>query len=64
MQVAILSDRIKRVAIENGIGQAATLAELKRGPKPNPEPMPVVNAKDLTPDQRAVWLREHSRRFG
>ncbi len=42
--------------------KAEALAELRRGPKP--EPMPIdKTAKEMTPAQRAAWLREHARRF-
>jgi hypothetical protein len=42
---------------------AERLAEIKRGPKP--EPMPTdKKAKDQTPAERTAWLAEHSRRFG
>jgi hypothetical protein len=43
--------------------QAAALKELKRGPKP--EPMPIdKTAKEMTPAQRAEFIREVNRRFG
>jgi hypothetical protein len=42
---------------------AAKLAELKRGPKP--EPLPIDRtAKEMTEAQRRKWLAEHNRRFG
>jgi ribosomal protein L29 len=42
---------------------AATLKELRRGPKP--EPMPVDRkAKDMSPAERAEFLREVNRRWG
>jgi predicted protein tyrosine phosphatase len=43
--------------------RAEALAAIKR--KPTPEPMDVtIKAKDLTPAERAAWLKEHARRFG
>jgi hypothetical protein len=42
---------------------AAALAELKRGPKP--EPMPIDRtAREMSAQQRDAWLKEHARRFG
>jgi hypothetical protein len=45
---------------------AAALAELRRGPKPEPPaPIPVDrHARDMSPEERAEWLRGHARRFG
>jgi hypothetical protein len=42
---------------------AATLRELRRGPKPEPMPTDKM-AKDMTPAQRAQFLREVNRRWG
>jgi hypothetical protein len=43
--------------------RASALAILKRGPKP--EPMPVDRkAKDMSPAERAEFLREVNRRWG
>jgi hypothetical protein len=40
---------------------AAALAEIKRGPKP--EPMPIDRtAAEMTEAERREWLREHKRR--
>ena len=42
---------------------AVKLAELKRGPPP--EPMPIdKTAKEMTPAERAEFIREVNRRFG
>ena len=42
---------------------AAALAELKRGPKP--EPMPIdKTAKQMSARERETFLKEHMRRFG
>jgi hypothetical protein len=43
--------------------RAAALAELRKGPKP--EPMSVDRmASQMSVGERETWLREHSRRFG
>jgi hypothetical protein len=43
---------------------AARLAEIKRGPRPEPEPLPLgKHARELSEAERAEWLREHIRRF-
>jgi len=42
---------------------AATLKELRRGPKPEAMPTDLM-AKDMTPAQRAEFLREVNRRWG
>ena len=41
---------------------AATLKELRRGPKPEPMPTDKM-AKDMNARERAEWLAEHQRRF-
>jgi hypothetical protein len=44
---------------------AARLAEIKRGPKPEPVPLPLgKHAKELSEAERDEWLREHRKRFG
>ena len=51
----------KRISEMTDAEAAATLAALKR---PKPEPMPVdKTAKEMTPEQRDAWLKEHKRRF-
>jgi hypothetical protein len=43
--------------------RAEALAELRKGPAP--EPMPIdKTAREMSPAERAAWLREHGRRFG
>jgi hypothetical protein len=42
--------------------RAAALAELKRGPKPEPDIS--KTAKDMTKVERREWLAEHKRRVG
>jgi len=43
--------------------RAATLAAIKRGPKP--EPMPIdKTAKEMTPAEQAAFLKELKKRFG
>ena len=43
--------------------RAQKLAELRKGPKP--EPLPIDRtAAEMTPAQRDAWLKEHVRRFG
>jgi ribosomal protein L29 len=44
--------------------RAEKLAELKRGPKPEWEPLPDKTAKEMSPREREAWLREHKRRVG
>jgi hypothetical protein len=42
--------------------RAAALAELRKGPAP--EPMPIdKTAREMTSRQRGEWLKEHARRF-
>jgi hypothetical protein len=42
--------------------RAAAIAELRRGP--TPEPMPTDRkATEMTAAERSEWLREHRRRF-
>jgi ribosomal protein L29 len=42
---------------------AAKLAELRKGPAPEPLDMSKT-AREMTPAERAEWLCEHKRRFG
>jgi ribosomal protein L29 len=43
--------------------QASTLAEIKRGPKP--ELMPInKTAKEMTPAEQAAFIKELKKRFG
>jgi hypothetical protein len=43
--------------------RAATLAAIKRGPKPDPVPLPEKHARDLSEKERSEWLSEHRRRW-
>jgi ribosomal protein L29 len=43
--------------------KAEKLAELRKGPPLEPLDMSKT-AREMTPAERAAWLREHSRRFG
>jgi hypothetical protein len=57
---------MKRASEMTEAERAEALAELKRGPKP--EPMPITDqpkmAKDMSQQERQAWLAEHKRRFG
>jgi hypothetical protein len=59
--------KMKHVKDSSPVEQAATLAALKRGQKPElpePEPLPLgKHASELSEAERAEWLREHIRRF-
>ena len=39
------------------------LAELKKGPPRQPQPMPDKSARDMSEQERAEWLSEHRRRW-
>ncbi len=55
--------RLKRAKDMTPQEAATKLAELRKGPPP--EPMPIdKTAKEMSPREREAWLREHARRFG
>jgi hypothetical protein len=39
------------------------LAELKKGPPRQPQPMPEKHARAMSEQERAEWLSEHKRRW-
>jgi hypothetical protein len=54
---------MKRASEMTEAERAERLAELKRGPKPEPMDMS-KKAKDQTEAERTAWLREYARRLG
>jgi hypothetical protein len=47
----------------NETERAAALAEIRRGPKPDPVPLPEKHARDLSESERQEWLSAHKKRF-
>ena len=54
---------IKKARDMDEAERSATLREIKRGPPPQPVPLPEKHARELTESERSEWLREHKRRF-
>jgi hypothetical protein len=59
-----MTEEIKKARDMDEAERAATLAALKRGPKPDPVPLPdgQKRAADMTERERQEWLAEHKRR--
>jgi hypothetical protein len=47
----------------NETERAAALAEIRRGPKPDPMTLPEKHARDMSEKERAEWLADHKRRL-
>jgi len=58
-----MTDEIKKARDMTTEEYKAKLAELRRGPPPQPVPLPEKHARELTESERSEWLREHKRRF-
>ena len=58
-----MTEPTKRARDMDDAERAATLAAIKRGPKPDPVPLPEKHARELTESERSEWLRKHKRRF-
>jgi hypothetical protein len=41
----------------------AKLAELRRGPPPQPLPLPEKHARDMSDQEKSEWLSAHRKRF-
>jgi hypothetical protein len=59
-----MTDEIKHARDMTPGERQAKLAELKRGPPPQPAvTLPEKHARELTESERSEWLPEHKRRF-
>jgi hypothetical protein len=58
-----MTEEIKKARDMDEAERAATLAALKRGPKPDPMPIDKT-AKEMTPAEQAAFIKETKKRFG
>ena len=54
---------IKKARDMDEAERAATLAAIKRGPKPDPMTLPEKHARDMSEKERAEWLANFKRRL-